>query len=372
VSEVFVWDRSFLTGLASVDDQHQRLVSLINDIGELSMLGQDVGREHFLATHDELVDYARFHFADEERQMAAAGLDPEFVRAHKAAHRAFVDRAQTMAEAAADDPHQVHDLLHYLVRWLAYHILGIDQRMARQMEMVKAGMDPAEAYREDSQRHPFEETAEPLLKALQGLYSMVSERNRLLRELNRTLELRVSERTAQLEEANRLLQSLAIHDELTGLPNRRAAMMNLQRYFTGELDDAALSVLLLDADDFKSVNDQYGHTRGDAVLRTLAQRLRDSVRTSDMVCRLGGDEFLVICPESSLAGALQAASKILDAEAPYRLDSGEVAWRGGISIGAARLSPLMQRPEDLLQLADQHLYRAKRAGGNRCWPESTG
>jgi hemerythrin len=104
---------------------------------------------------------------------------------------------------------------------------------------------------------------------------------------------------------------------------------------------------------------------GDAVLRGLATVLKHSVRSNDVVCRLGGDEFLVICPRSDLEGARQVGAKLLGAVRPHRNAVGEVCWPGAISIGAAQLQASMQQPEDLLEAADQALYQAKHAGGGR-------
>lgn len=368
MGNVFIWNQSFLTGLGSVDEQHQRLVDLINDVGELAMSAETISPEQFQETHRELVDYARFHFADEERQMEETGLEPAFIAAHRAAHRSFVEKAQALGQHAHNDQQQLHELLHYLVRWLAYHILGIDQQMARQIQAVQAGRSPTEAYREDQEFRKYQESAEPLLQAMEGLYAMVSERNRSLRELNRSLEERVNLRTGELQKANQLLRSMAIHDDLTGLPNRRAAMVALHAHFSEGSDRDPVAVLLLDADEFKLVNDRFGHDEGDAILRDLAQRMNDSVRTSDLVCRLGGDEFLIICRDSSLDGAREVADKILKKSQPKRQQSGQVTWPGSVSIGIAEYRPGMSRPEELLKAADQALYRAKRAGGNRYWP----
>jgi hemerythrin len=185
-----------------------------------------------------------------------------------------------------------------------------------------------------------------------------------LRALNRELEQRVQQRTIDLEHANRQLQLLSTQDDLTGLPNRRFAILSLnQLWFETQRYGGALSVLMLDADRFKEVNDRFGHAAGDALLRDLAKRLRDAVRRSDIVCRLGGDEFLVICPRSSRLGAADVARKILADKRPCRTGDGVECWDGALSIGIAEVRGSMTRLEDLLQAADQALYTAKRQGG---------
>ena len=130
-------------------------------------------------------------------------------------------------------------------------------------------------------------------------------------------------------------------------------------------DGTPMSVLLLDADHFKPVNDQFGHAVGDELLRHLAQRLRNAVRSSDIVCRIGGDEFLVICPRSNLHGAVRAAQKILDSQEPFLTAQAQPCWDGSLSIGIAEVDAAMLHTEDLLKRADRALYEAKQKGGSR-------
>ena len=130
-------------------------------------------------------------------------------------------------------------------------------------------------------------------------------------------------------------------------------------------DGTPMSVLLLDADHFKPVNDQFGHAVGDELLRHLAQRLRNAVRSSDIVCRIGGDEFLVICPRSNLHGAVRAAQKILDSQEPFLTAQAQPCWDGSLSIGIAEVDASMLHTEDLLKRADRALYEAKQKGGSR-------
>lgn len=114
---------------------------------------------------------------------------------------------------------------------------------------------------------------------------------------------------------------------------------------------------------FKEVNDEYGHDEGDALLRSLARNLSNAVRTNDIVCRLGGDEFLVICPRCSQKDACAVAEKILTAPKNFCNADGVECWSGAVSIGVAQAEPSMTQPEQLLKAADRELDAAKRKGG---------
>ena len=122
---------------------------------------------------------------------------------------------------------------------------------------------------------------------------------------------------------------------------------------------------MIDADDFKPVNDTYGHDAGDQVLIKLAETLKDELRTDDVLCRLGGDEFFVICPATDAGGARQAAENLLAAVNGLTVDLGGGHWKGRVSIGAAVRIPGMAKAHDLIVAADGAVYEAKRTGRNR-------
>lgn len=359
----FKWNEIFLTGLPSVDEQHQRLVALINDVGELAIANEAPEPQSFAAARQRLVEYVDVHFRDEESQMERAGLDPRHLLPHQQEHRIFAEEISAFGKGPVGfDPTQARSLVDYLVYWLAYHILGVDQSMARQVRAMQDGRSAEQAF--DLEAAHRRAGQEPLLAALSGLFQTVLERNHELRRLNSELNQHVQERTAELEQANEQLRIMALRDELTGLPNRRHALAALaQLWNEAQRDDTALSVLMLDADRFKHVNDQFGHAVGDDLLRALAVRLHDAVRTSDQVCRLGGDEFLVICPRTARDGAVAVAEKILASRNPLTTGDGTEYWSGAVSIGVAEARTPMRRPEELLKLADDALYAAKRRGG---------
>jgi diguanylate cyclase (GGDEF)-like protein/PAS domain S-box-containing protein len=174
------------------------------------------------------------------------------------------------------------------------------------------------------------------------------------------------EARAELKEAEERMRHLATHDPLTGLPNRAALTDELERAVARqERSGRGLAVLFCDLDGFKPVNDRHGHAAGDAVLATVAERMRAVVRDADFVARLGGDEFVVLCEATgATTEAVDELSRRLhDAvQAPIEVPGGSMGV--GLSIGAALLTPGGRCPADrLLLLADEAMYQAKAAGG---------
>ncbi len=174
----------------------------------------------------------------------------------------------------------------------------------------------------------------------------------------------------QLSQANVGLQQLATTDQLTEIYNRRYFMDRLRREILISLrSKRALTILLIDIDYFKSVNDTYGHKSGDQVLKGLVQVVSENIRRSDLLARFGGEEFIVLAPETKLQGGIVLAEKIRTA-----IDRHDFEIEGGtieitVSIGLAELNDFTgspQKTEDqLLIIADKHLYEAKRNGRNR-------
>ena len=361
---LFQWNDSFLTHLPEVDAQHQQLVGLINDLSGMLISTDRLDETLFNQARDGIVQYAHTHFVLEENLMLQVEIDSRFYKRHVTEHQAFVNKALAVNDLGPNvDLQTAQYVVEFLIEWLAHHILEMDQQMARQIEAIRTGISPAEAFNRESKNQ--QSYSEPLLTAMTGLFVMVSERNRALRTLNHELENRVSERTQKLQEANEELHTLSIQDELTGLYNRRYADINLDRlWLERNRYGGGLSVLMIDADHFKAVNDRFGHAQGDKLLKLLADRLRKMVRKSDIVCRLGGDEFLIICPRNTYEGIVHLAAKLIQTSHPYLTEDGVEYWNGCISIGLAEADADMKSPDDLLQAADVALYQAKRAGGN--------
>ncbi len=190
--------------------------------------------------------------------------------------------------------------------------------------------------------------------------------NEELRRMNAELEDVVAARTEELVEKNRLLEVLSITDKLTGLYNRR----KLDELLDEELIRARhynvdVSIIMLDIDHFKRVNDTHGHGVGDDVLVGMAKLLREHTRDADALGRLGGEEFVVVCRHSNAKDCLVAAVTLHEAIAAHHFPGvGQVT--SSLGIASCRAD---DTAATLLARADAALYRAKHAGRNRVEPE---
>ncbi len=167
---------------------------------------------------------------------------------------------------------------------------------------------------------------------------------------------------------DRLRNSVRQTDGLTGLHNRRY----LDNHMKLLVDRAAargrpLSVCITDIDRFKAVNDTYGHDAGDAVLREFASRVRSAVRGADLACRYGGEEFVLVMPDTpeDMAAGVAERLRMTVEQAPFRIPGTDVFLSITASLGIASLVPAGDTPEALLKRADTALYEAKRSGRNR-------
>ena len=185
-------------------------------------------------------------------------------------------------------------------------------------------------------------------------------------------QIRKKRYTERLRDNVQLSIEMAITDALTGLYNRRYMETHV-----GTLVDQAvargkpLSVLILDIDYFKSINDTHGHDAGDDVLQDFAIRIRKSIRGIDLACRYGGEEFVVVMPETDMAVATMVAERLRRriASEPFPIQKGARMIEVTISIGIAALGP-SDNAAAVIKRADQALYRAKRDGRNRVVPDA--
>ena len=171
----------------------------------------------------------------------------------------------------------------------------------------------------------------------------------------------------RLRERIQTSMSMAFTDSLTGLYNRRYLMTHLDRKLMGIAETGKpVSVMLFDVDHFKAVNDTHGHGVGDDVLVKLAEVASDNLRSVDLVARLGGEEFVVVMPESNAATAIQVAERLCAQVAESTIDLPDgTPLSVTISIGVATSDTAEEMADDLIERADGALYTAKNAGRNR-------
>ncbi|MHB1308552.1 MAG: sensor domain-containing diguanylate cyclase [Limisphaerales bacterium] len=199
-----------------------------------------------------------------------------------------------------------------------------------------------------------------------------------LRAAQRVLQLRakvvaqermLEQNLAELTVANRKLHRTAMTDELTQLPNRRFAEESLREEWQAAASrDLDLSLIVGDIDHFKRVNDTHGHLVGDVVLAAVARVFRQECRGSDLACRFGGEEFLVICPGTDLEGARRCAERLREKVEATELILGSMTYHATMSFGVASRrhgSSVTASAELLLKAADDASYKSKSGGRNQ-------
>ena len=187
-----------------------------------------------------------------------------------------------------------------------------------------------------------------------------------LRHSIQNMALSLKSAFEELEQKKKELEQLAYYDPLTGMPNRRfffdqtaILMENAKRY------GMPLSLLVMDIDHFKKINDTYGHDAGDLVLKSFAEILRKSIRHADLPARFGGEEFVLLMPNTNLQQAKVVAERIRS-----NFQNSVVVYQGQeisttVSGGLATYTPGVQSIDELIKMADEALYEAKRGGRNR-------
>lgn len=200
--EAFVWDTRFVSGIASIDEQHHKLVDITNQLGDTLLQG-NVPEEELDGLFKELTDYAHFHFKDEEALMFRAGVDDRHAQHHLDIHAEFVSHLTGLWQTRHSLDNPAQSMHGYLASWLTMHIVGEDQVLARQIRRIEGGESAASAF--EIEQRQVDPSANVLLTALGRLYALLSEQNKNLYAANVSLERRVEERGKQLAEANRQL-----------------------------------------------------------------------------------------------------------------------------------------------------------------------
>ncbi len=238
--------------------------------------------------------------------------------------------------------------------------IGIDRLVVRPIRVLQ------QAVRRMGEGH-LTQRAPPL--AGREMRELSETMNRMASELQgerENLEHAVADRTKELQEANSRLLLLAVTDGLTGLFNHRRFQEALQtEIFRAERHKRPLSVLMIDVDFFKKINDAMGHPAGDELLRRLAQILGLDLRQTDLLARYGGEEFTVLLPETTKAEAVQVGERMRSAVEMTANEGSTWPQKVTVSLGVATWPEDGTTAEGVLHAADQAMYTAKRQGRNR-------
>lgn len=187
----------------------------------------------------------------------------------------------------------------------------------------------------------------------------------LQQELERERE-EIRRYAAELAISNRRLEEELTTDALTGFPNRRYALDRMQQEWTAATrNQRPLSAMMIDLDGLKRINDAWGHDVGDMVLRQSANALRGVLRAHDVICRTGGDEFLVICPDTDLGAAIKCGERLRTAIEAMTIETGGPQLRITISVGAAVRGDRINSLDALIKCADRSVELARQQGRNR-------
>lgn len=311
-------------------------------------------------TDPEIAEFCGIMAAEEHTHIAwwrdlleswEEGLLPDVWSASEAAIQGLHD---TVAELERLTEHDESPLgpEEVLTRAARIEFFALDPAFAELLELAEPGVARArhEAYRSHVDR---------LIAALERTFPTGSLQGFLAAILRRS------------ERENQALSRYATHDPLTGLGNRRALSAQVQQWASwASRYGSAVSVLMIDVDEFKVVNDAWGHTVGDEVLLAITSAICSSIRSADLVARYGGDEFVLLAPELEPDGAQALADRIVKVVRELQIPTGAGAYASvTVSIGIATLfDPPNSEPRSLdtiLAAADRSLYGAKRAGRDR-------
>jgi diguanylate cyclase (GGDEF)-like protein len=203
--------------------------------------------------------------------------------------------------------------------------------------------------------HANNDLSEKYKKLLDDFHKLEADNERL----KHALEIKDIELTAVLAQSNEVITT----DVLTFLPNRRKIIVDLQEeVIRSNRYKSPFSISILDIDHFKKVNDNHGHAAGDEVLRNVAARLREQIRHPDTIGRYGGEEFLIVLPNSEIKAAADQASRLCERIRAVRVESNGKVLSVTISIGIAQFKIGEENWEQLLHRADTAMYQAKNNG----------
>lgn len=215
---VFVWDSRYETGIDMVDTQHRQLVKILNTLGDL--YAQGAANSDIVQTLDELADYSVYHFEMEEALMARYQIDADHLEGHKQSHASFVKQALTALDKVQENPTELTGgLLTFLTKWLIFHILGVDQRMAAEIHALEGGASHERARQIGEEA--MTESSSVLLGAFNQMYENLSVRTHAYWDAAHRLQREVAERERAEQELAARLKELTCLSDISAIMERR-------------------------------------------------------------------------------------------------------------------------------------------------------
>ncbi len=368
--EVFPWNKNFETGVEIIDEQHKKLVSLLNELA--GTLVQD-NQIEVTRVFDELAEYANFHFETEETIWAEHFGDDSWLASHQLTHSSFLPKVVELKEQDTNKPltEIIESIVRFLIRWLAFHIIDNDKRMAFVIQNMQAGLSLEEAKIVSDKK--MSGSIRVLIETVLAMYDRLSSRTLdLMRERHKRkkIEAELQNANKQLREANLNLEKLSITDQLTGLFNRRHFNnVFAQEFKRAYRDTTSLSLIIIDVDFFKRVNDNQGHSEGDRVLVQVSKKFKKLCqRPGDYAFRLGGEEFGILATNLEPQGAIEFSESIRKGIEQLGIPNAysDIAEILTVSIGCVTKVPEeTDTIDNYMAIADARLYKAKALGRNR-------
>ena len=304
--EIFPWNDNFKTGIQKIDEEHKKIIELLNNLANILTQDKDFEIENAFS---ELAQYAQYHFENEENIWKEHLKDSDYIISHEKSHESFLPRVLKIRSKNDNLQDTIEEIILFLIRWLAFHIIDEDKRLSLMIHSMKNGKNINEA------KYISDEIMGGSMKIMvETILSMYDNLSLKAIELIREKKARLRAEK-ELKAINIELHKLSITDQLTGLYNRRY----FEDIFNRELQKSKraktyFNVILFDIDYFKKLNDTYGHDMGDKALKILASCLKKNIkRGTDYIFRIGGEEFTIIITNENLENLINI-TKILQRE----------------------------------------------------------